>query len=99
MNQNLIADPTSGLAALVAAAARIVSEHSAAPGLTGFDELPDAAFLRLPTVCALLSRSPASIWRDVRDGRMPKPSKLGARAIGWPAGQIRALLAQRAGGA
>lgn len=53
----------------------------------------DDAVVRLSTVLGVYPVSKTA-WRDgVRSGRFPRPVKLGPRAIGWRAGQIRELLA------
>lgn len=46
----------------------------------------------------LLPVSPATVWRWVREGKMPKPFKLGAGTTVWDADGIEQFLAQRAGG-
>jgi len=49
-----------------------------------------------PTKTGILPVSPAPIWRWVRDGKFPKPLKLGACVTGWYAADIEAFIAQRA---
>jgi prophage regulatory protein len=49
-----------------------------------------------PTKPGILPVSPATIWRWVRDGKFPKPFKLGASVTGWYAADIEAFIAQRA---
>ncbi|MBY0485448.1 hypothetical protein [Nitrosomonas sp.] len=41
--------------------------------LKNFDQLPNTANVRQPVVQALYACSPASIWRGVNAGRIPKP--------------------------
>ena len=60
--------------------------------LKNFDSLPDSAYVRIPTVAALFACSPATIWRAVRDGRIPKPIKHFERATAWNVGALRAAL-------
>jgi predicted DNA-binding transcriptional regulator AlpA len=68
--------------------------------LKNFDSLPGSAFVRIPTVAALFACSPATIWRGVRDGRIPKPVKHFERASAWNVGALRdALKGQRKRGA
>ena len=43
--------------------------------LAAFPHLPDEAFADIKTVSAVTSRSPASIWRDVKAGRLPAPTR------------------------
>lgn len=68
-------------------------EPSLPDALINFDSLPDSASVRLPVVCGLLSRSPASVWRDVKAGRLPAPHKVGPRSTVWNVGDLRQLLA------
>ncbi len=58
-----------------------------------FDQLPDSAFVRLPTVCGMFNIAPATAWRWSKSGRLPTPRKLGERISGWNVGQLRAVLA------
>lgn len=46
----------------------------------------------LPSIEDLLGRSRASIWRDVVDGRLEPPIRLGENAIGW---KLSTLMAAR----
>lgn len=71
-----------------------------------FDALPDSAWLRE----AQLVRSPKSpesaiaplpfsaptLWRMVKQGKFPKPTKLSARVTAWQAGQVRAWMSAQA---
>lgn len=45
----------------------------------------------------LLPVSPATIWRWVREGRFPKPFKLGASVTVWDEAEIEAFLRHHAG--
>lgn len=38
--------------------------------LAAFDSKPDEAGVSIPVACAILDRSPASIWRDLAGGRL-----------------------------
>lgn len=63
--------------------------------LRHFDALPDSAFVRLPIVKALFGgRSHASIYRDVKAGRLPAPVALGPRCSGWNVGSLRKILSR-----
>lgn len=42
--------------------------------------------------------SPATIWRWVREGKFPKPFKLGASVTVWDLAAVEAHIAQRAQG-
>lgn len=60
--------------------------------LTSFDLLPDSAFIRQPTLEAVLSVSSSTVWRMVQRGVL-KPVKLSERVTGWRVGDVRAFLA------
>ena len=59
-----------------------------------FNQLPDEALVRLPTVCALFACSSATVWRRVADKTLPSPFKLGERMTCWRVGDLRAALAK-----
>lgn len=63
------------------------------PALRDFDQLPDSAHVRLPVVQALHACSAASVWRGVKQGRIPKPRKLSPRTTCWNVGELRQALA------
>jgi len=65
------------------------------PTLVNFDSMPDSAFVRLPVIKALYGVSSATIWRGVKTGSIPKPSKLSERCTAWNVGLIRAALAAK----
>jgi predicted DNA-binding transcriptional regulator AlpA len=46
-----------------------------------------------PKKAGILPVSPATIWRWVRDGKFPKPIKLGASVTGWAADDIDTFVA------
>lgn len=64
--------------------------------LENFDKLPDSAYIRLPVLKALYGVSSATIWRGVKTGAIPKPSKLSERCTAWNVGLIRTALAAKA---
>ena len=49
---------------------------------------PTRRFLRMAEVEHRTGRSRTSIYRDVAEGRLPAPVKIGPRAIGWPSDVI-----------
>ena len=63
------------------------------PSLRDFDSLPDSAYVRQPVVEALFSCSSATVWRRVKDGRIPKPRKFSERVTTWNVGALRKTLA------
>lgn len=58
-----------------------------------FDHLPDSAFVRLPVMVNLYGVSPATIWRGVKSGAIPKPVKLTEGTTAWNVGLVRTALA------
>lgn len=54
------------------------------------DSMPDDAAIDIHVLCALKSRSPASVWRDVKAGRLAPPFKAGPRSTRWRLGDVRA---------
>lgn len=66
------------------------------PALANFDAMPNSAFIRLPVIKALYGVSSATIWRGVKIGTIPKPSKLSERCTAWNVGLVRAALAAKA---
>lgn len=63
--------------------------------LKNFDDFPDATRVRLPVVRLLFGTSAATVWRRVRDGKLPTPRKDG-RITYWLAGELRAALREGA---
>lgn len=58
-------------------------------------ELPNVGFLRLPSIIAPHGPIPvgkSTWWAGIKDGRFPKPVKLGPRITVWRAEDIRALI-------
>ena len=59
--------------------------------------LPETGFLRLRAIVAPDGPIPvgkSTWWQGVRDGRFPKPVKLGPKTTAWRVEVIRALLAR-----
>lgn len=65
--------------------------------LRNFSSMPPEAFVRQPTVKALLGCSDSTIWRMVGRNDMPKPRKISARITAWQVGPLREWLAARNG--
>ncbi len=57
--------------------------------LQNFDSLPDSAHVRLPVVTGLFACSAATVWRHVKAGILPKPTKLSKRLTAWNVGELR----------
>ncbi len=70
-----------------------VTQNLLPEALRNFDQLPDTANVRQPVVQGLYACSAASIWRGVKDGRIPKPRKLSPRTTCWNVGELRQALA------
>ncbi len=71
------------------------------PNQSVFDALPDSAFVReaqlvrktsLPDSTAPLPFSAPTLWRKVKAGTFPPPTKLSARVTCWHVGQVRAWM-------
>lgn len=56
--------------------------------------IPEIGYVRLPQILAVFPVCAATWWNWVRDGKAPKPVKLGPRITAWRAAEIRALLSQ-----
>lgn len=77
-----------------------------APAQAVFDRLPDSAWLResqlvrsaknQDSAVAPLPFSAPTLWRMVKLGTFPKPTKLSTRVTAWQAGQVRAWMAAQA---
>jgi prophage regulatory protein len=57
--------------------------------------LPEIGFVRLPEVLAVFPVSKSAWWAGVKDGRFPKPVKLGPKTTAWRVQDIRALIETR----
>ena len=59
-------------------------------------QLPETGFLRLYQIIGDLRRDPpvkkSCWWAGVKDGRFPKPVKLGSRVTVWRVEDIRSLI-------
>ncbi|VCT41773.1 putative transcriptional regulator [Burkholderia pseudomallei] len=69
------------------------STSSLLDSLKDFDSLPSIALVRQPVVEALFACSSTSVWRNVKNGRIPQPVKLSAGVTAWRVGDLRAALA------
>jgi len=58
-----------------------------------FDELPNSAHIRERNLLRVLPFSSPTLWGWSRDGKFPRPYKLGARVTAWNVGEVRAWLA------
>ena len=65
------------------------------PNASATAQLPATGFLRLRYILAPLGPIPVSRstwWAGVKDGRYPKPVKLGPRITAWRVEDIRTLI-------
>jgi hypothetical protein len=60
--------------------------------LSNFDDLPNSANVRLPTVMGLYGISAATVWRQVKAGAIPSPRKLTPRTTAWSVKDLRGAL-------
>ncbi len=54
--------------------------------------LPETGFIRLPAVLKVFPVSKSTWWVGIKDGRFPKPVKLGQKITAWRVQDIRALI-------
>jgi prophage regulatory protein len=54
---------------------------------------------RLPQALAESGKTRSPWYQDIAHGTMTKPVKIGPRAAGWPAHEVRAVIAARIAGA
>lgn len=59
------------------------------PAVINFDTLPDSARIPLKVVCGILDWSQATIWRKVKSGQFPSPTKYGPRSVRWSVSDVR----------
>jgi predicted DNA-binding transcriptional regulator AlpA len=72
---------------------RTASRHRVVPdALKHFDELPDSAHVRQPVVEGLYGISAATVWRHVKQGRIPAPIRFSGRVTAWNVGALRRAL-------
>lgn len=55
-------------------------------------ELPVIGFLRLPQVLEIIPVSKSTWWQGCKDGRFPKPVKLGPKTTAWRVEDIAVLI-------
>lgn len=55
-------------------------------------ELPSEGYVRLPSILAVFPVSATTWLNGVKEGKFPKPVKLGPRTTAWKVEDIRALL-------
>lgn len=61
------------------------------------DEKSSVTFLRLPQVLEIFPISKSSWWQGCKEGKYPKPIKLGPRTTVWRSTDIEKLVAEISG--
>ncbi len=59
--------------------------------------LPETGFVRLPQVLKVFPVSKSTWWAGVKDGRYPKPVKLGPKMTAWRVEDVKELIASTQG--
>jgi len=54
--------------------------------------LPETGFVRLPHVLKVYPVSKSTWWAGIKEGRYPKPVKLGPKITAWRVEDIRTLI-------
>jgi prophage regulatory protein len=54
--------------------------------------LPAVGYVRLPQILAVYPIGKSTWWLGVKEGKFPKPVKLGPRTTAWRVEDIRALI-------
>ncbi|PJB73046.1 MAG: transcriptional regulator [Alphaproteobacteria bacterium CG_4_9_14_3_um_filter_47_13] len=57
--------------------------------------LPETGFMRLPEILKIFPVSKSTWWAGVKEGRYPKPVKLGPKITAWRVEDIRELIASK----
>jgi hypothetical protein len=60
--------------------------------LERFDQLPESALIDFNITSMVMDRSLASLWRDVKAGRLPRPIYVGRKSPRFEVGTVRALM-------
>jgi prophage regulatory protein len=72
------------------------SETEPVTGAELSEKYPPTRILRLKEVIATIGLGRAAIYQMQREGKFPKPVKIGVRAVGWIAEDVLAWMARRA---
>lgn len=59
------------------------STYGARSASTGDHDLMKPLYIDLPSVALMVSLAEATVQREVREGRFPKPRVLSGRRVGW----------------
>jgi excisionase family DNA binding protein len=58
----------------------------------------EACLLSARDVAELCGVTRRTVWRWVREGRLPEPRRITASTVRWPADQVEEFIQQRTGG-
>ena len=58
----------------------------------------NTAIRRLPAVLSLVGCSRSNLYQQITQGLWPRPVRISGRSVGWPEGEIQAILAARIAG-
>lgn len=53
------------------------------------------ALIRLPGVCTLVGLSKSQIYRLIRAGEFPAPTRIGANSVAWSVEQVNAWVLEK----
>ena len=62
--------------------------------VAAFADLPDEALINVNTVAVVRSGGVSTVWREAKDGRFPKPIRIG-HSTRWRVGDVRQWLRTR----
>ncbi len=62
--------------------------------MTNQNNLPETGFIRLPEVLKFIPIGKSTWWQGVKNGKFPKPVKLGERTTAWRVEDIKDLIEQ-----
>jgi len=68
------------------------TEIKKTPALPLPESLTEDILLRLPEVLQVVRIPKSSWWRGIKEGRFPKPIKLGPRTSAWRSSSIKSLI-------
>lgn len=55
-------------------------------------QIPEIGFLRIKQILEIFPIGKSTWWQGVKDGRFPKPVKLGERTTAWRVEDVKALI-------
>lgn len=61
------------------------------------NQIPEMGFVRLPQILSVIPISKSSWWLGVKNGKYPKPIKLGRKISAWKVEEIKQLIEELGG--